>query len=171
MKAFIRVTETSSYCECCGSYESVGAHIRVGDKEDCRGYDTHLGGGNWENHGDCAELYLSVLNLIGYTVELAGVRSDSFTTEEQLKILDREEVERKGVIDILMSESTNQDEFTSYHCQKIEIDGKSVWMADKEGRCELPIALEILLRDILGCELIIETEYEYDDWPTDDDMV
>lgn len=159
MKAFIHITESFHSCECCGSYENVEAIIEVDGKKDVRSYNTHLGGdGSWENTGEHAELFLSVLNLLGYTVSILSPNiSSNFSLEKQQECMSRECVEKIGHIIVHMTEADEQGVVCG---KKIEINGHTVWDVSEEelGYCfdsSLQLAIEAL-----GYEVWIHEEHE-----------
>lgn len=159
MKAFVLITKTSHSCECCGSYENIEASIEVDGKKDVRIYNTHLGGdGSWENTGEHAELFLSVLNLLGYTVSVLSPNvSSNFSLEKQQECMSREGVEKIGNVIVHVTEADEQGDVWG---QKIEINGRVVWNVSEE---ELDYCFDDSLQlaiNALGCEMWIPEEHE-----------
>jgi hypothetical protein len=159
MKAFIKILESSCYCECCGSYENVEAVIEVDGKKDIRSYNTHLGGdGSWENTYDHDELFLSVFNLLGYTVSVLSPNvSSNFSLGKQQECMSRECVEKIGNVIFHVTEADEQGEVW---VQKIEINERVVWgVSEEEPRYSVSNGIQLAIETI-GCEVWVHAEHE-----------
>jgi hypothetical protein len=159
MKAFVLITETVGKCECCGIYENVEASIEVLGKKDIRSYNSHLGGdGSWENTYEHGELFLSVLNLLGYTVSVLSPNvSSNFSLEKQQECMSREIVEKIGHVVVHVTEADEQGEVWG---QKVEINGCVVWdVSQKEPCYSVSNTLQSTI-EALGCEVWVHEECE-----------